>query len=84
MKKYSVAMVRDRLAEALDHAEAGIPVVIERRGLRYRLMLEPDEPRRARRRASLIDTLDPAVEAGEWSWEWTSDGLTFAPGRSAK
>ena len=37
MKRYTVAQVRERLSEALDSAEAGKPVVIERRGVRFRL-----------------------------------------------
>ena len=31
-KRYTVAAVRERLADALDEAEKGIPVIIERRG----------------------------------------------------
>ena len=37
MKRYSVALVRERLAEALNEVDRGIPVVIERRGVRYRV-----------------------------------------------
>ncbi len=40
MKKYTVAMVRERLAEAPDAAEQGVPVVNERRGVRYTLAVE--------------------------------------------
>ena len=76
MKRYSVSHVRERLSEALDEAEKGIPVIIERKGVRYRLALEKTPaPRRTRRRP--IEVLDPAVESGQWTWDWTTDGLEF-------
>lgn len=76
MKRYTVAAVRERLAEALDEADRGVPVVIERRGVRYRLVVEPSEPRQ-RTRESQIEVLDPAVAAGRWTWGWSSKGLRF-------
>jgi hypothetical protein len=76
MKRYTVAVVRERLAEALDDAERGVAVIIERKGVRYRLAVEkPASPRKARR--SHIEILDPAVSSGHWSWDWTPRGLTF-------
>jgi hypothetical protein len=74
MKKYSVALLRERLSEALDEAETGIPVVVERRGVRYTLTAETRKrPRTARR--PRIEILDPAVADGQWTWEWTPAGL---------
>jgi antitoxin (DNA-binding transcriptional repressor) of toxin-antitoxin stability system len=77
VKRYTVAQVRQRLAEAFDSAERGEPVVIERRGVRFRI-----EAVRPRRRSSspraLIDFLDPTVEAGCWSWTWGSGALRFS------
>jgi len=76
MKRYTVAVVRERLAEALDEAERGNPVIIERKGVRYRLTVErPVSPRTARR--SHIEIRDPAVLRGQWSWDWTPKGLAF-------
>ena len=76
MKRYGVAVVRERLAEALDEAEKGIPVIIERKGVRYRLAVE--KPRTIRKtRKPRIEILDPAVESGEWTWAWTPKGLAF-------
>jgi antitoxin (DNA-binding transcriptional repressor) of toxin-antitoxin stability system len=60
MKRYTVAVVRKRLAEALDEAERGEPVFIERKGVRYRLSLDTAKPRRTRR-TSRIQVVDPAV-----------------------
>jgi antitoxin (DNA-binding transcriptional repressor) of toxin-antitoxin stability system len=76
MKRYTVALVRERLAEALDEAERGVPVIIERKGVRYRLSLEAPTSRR-KARGSKIDILDPAVAEGQWSWNWTPAGLKF-------
>jgi antitoxin (DNA-binding transcriptional repressor) of toxin-antitoxin stability system len=81
MKRYTVALVRERLAEALDHAEQGEPVFIERKGVRYRLSLDTDRPRRARR-SSRIQVLDRAVAEGRWTWDWTATGVRFRARKS--
>lgn len=76
MKRYTVSVVRERLAEALDEADSGVPVIIERKGVRYRLAVEkPPSSRRPRR--SHVEILDPAVASGQWSWDWTPKGLAF-------
>jgi antitoxin (DNA-binding transcriptional repressor) of toxin-antitoxin stability system len=84
MKRYTVAMVRERLAEALDEAERGVPVVIERRGIRYVLRAETAQKRRPRRRPSLLEIVDPSVAEGQWHWTWTSSGLRFGGRRSRR
>ena len=80
MKTYKVAVVRERLAEALDEADRGMPVIIERRGVRYRVSVE--EPSRARPagKKAKIRTLDPAVDDGQWTWETDAAGLQFQGG----
>jgi hypothetical protein len=80
MKHYSVATARQQLAEALDSAEAGVPVVIERRGVRFRLSREEAVPAPASGPA-LVEIVDPAVERGDWTWAMTSHGLRFSAGR---
>ena len=75
MKRYSAAQVRERLADVLNEAEQGIPIVIERRGVRY--VLKVERPRRQRKSRSAIEVLDPAVAAGEWQWTFTAHGLRF-------
>lgn len=77
MKRYTVSQVRERLAEALDQADRGVPVIIERKGIRYALKVERPSAPPTRRRKSIITYMDPAVEAGQWSWEMGSDGLEF-------
>ncbi len=76
MKRYTVGAVRQRLAEALDEALQGVPVIIERKGVRYRLSVDRGKPVAKAKRAR-IEILDPAVADGRWSWEWTPEGLGF-------
>ena len=83
MKRYTVSQVRERLAEALDQAEKGVPVVIERKGVRYSLTVERP-PARPRRRKSRIIILDPAVEAGQWTWDWEPGKMEFRDTRTRK
>jgi hypothetical protein len=80
MKTYKVAMVRERLAEALDEAERGMPVFIERKGVRYRLTMEKPGRSRVTGRRPKIETLDAAVAEGQWSWETGPTGLRFRDG----
>ncbi|HEY1304963.1 MAG TPA: hypothetical protein VGF24_15490 [Vicinamibacterales bacterium] len=76
-KRYTVAHVRERLSDALDEAEQGVNVIIERRGTRFRLSVASDAPRRSRRRKPKIEVLDPAVADGQWSWTWTPRSLSL-------
>jgi len=80
MKRYASSQVRERFAEMLDAAEKGEEVFIERRGVRYVLRAESRRPSR-KRRQSLIAYMDPAIEAGQWTWELGADGLQFVDTR---
>jgi hypothetical protein len=85
MKRYPVAVLRERLAEALDAAYQGVPVVIERKGVRYRLTREPAAKKARSVRNRLFEIIDPAVMAGEWTWDWSPDGgMKFVPGKPKK
>jgi antitoxin (DNA-binding transcriptional repressor) of toxin-antitoxin stability system len=77
VKRYTAAAARQRLAEALDDADRGVPVVIERKGVRYRLALEKPVARRRAGRLPHVEILDPAVAKGAWTWDWTPKGLVF-------
>lgn len=82
VKKYPVAMVRERLSEALDRAEQGQPVLIERRGVTYELRVRKPRPRR-KRPARQIEILDGSlVTSGQWTWDWKEGGLRFRARRS--
>lgn len=78
VKKYKVAMVRERLSQALDEAERGEPVFIERSGVTYRLSVETPA-RRPKTRQPAIEILDPAVERGDWTWNPDGGELQFTP-----
>jgi antitoxin (DNA-binding transcriptional repressor) of toxin-antitoxin stability system len=76
MKKYTVGMVRERLSEALDEAQSGEQVFIQRRGVRYRLSVEP--ARRGKKTTKpRIEIVDPAVADGQWTWDWANGQLRF-------
>lgn len=76
MKKFTVAMVRERLSDALDSALGGEPVFIERKGVTYRLSVESVKKAR-RRRKPRFDVLDPALLDGQWSWDWKDGEIGF-------
>jgi hypothetical protein len=81
MKRYSVSKARERLADLLNEADQGLPVIIERRDVRYVLRVEPASRPRVSRR-SVIETLDPTIDAGQWRWNWTPKGVRFAVPRA--
>jgi len=81
-KRYSMAHAREELAHVLDLAERGESVVIERRGVQFTVSVARDAPRR--RRAAHLEIVDPAIEAGQWSWEWKDGGLDFVDARPRK
>ena len=80
MKRYTSSQVRARLADVIDAAERGEEVIIERRGVRYSVRAERATPVQ-RTRKSLIQSVDPGVAAGEWTWTWNADGPTFSSKR---
>ena len=66
----------------LDEAEKGPGVIIERKGVLFRLSL--DQPQRPPRRSDPVqlEILDADVEAGTWSWGIKSkDEISFLPTR---
>ena len=83
MKVLKVAEARARFGEILDEAEKGAPVVIERRGVRFRLVAEP-ERRTATAKPALFDFVDAGVMTGQWSWKAGATGVTFAPRRKRR
>jgi antitoxin (DNA-binding transcriptional repressor) of toxin-antitoxin stability system len=83
MKRYTAAEARARLSDALDHAEAGAAVVIERRGVRFRLVRDSRRAHRATP-ASSIEIIDPAVEQGQWTWTITKGQWRFVARRPVR
>ena len=81
MQKYSVSMVRERLSEALDTADRGEPVLIERRGVTYELTVRR-APTRKKKATPQIEVLDRAIVEGNWTWDWDKSNLRLRTGRS--
>jgi antitoxin (DNA-binding transcriptional repressor) of toxin-antitoxin stability system len=77
MKRYTMTQARQQFAELLDAAERGRPVVIERRGVRFVVEAQRRTQRRSAPRKSIIASVDPAVASGEWTWNWSVNGLSF-------
>jgi hypothetical protein len=81
IKRYTASVARERLAEALDHADRGVPVVIERKGVRYRITREFRTTRKRSARQPRLEILDRAVADGQWTWEPGPRGFAFRPRR---
>lgn len=75
VKGFTVSEARARFGDLLDQAEQGDAVVIERHGVRFVLRAEPR--RAAPASPKFFEWLDPAVDAGQWTWDLTSKGATF-------
>ena len=78
MKNLKVAEARARFGEILDEAERGVPVVIERRGIRFLVTAEPVDAGKATMPPDPFTYVDPAVMSGNWTWTAGPKGLTFA------
>lgn len=76
MKQLKVAEARARFGEVLDGAEKGEPIFIERRGVRFRVIVEPRSAA-AGTKTPLFDFVDPDVMAGQWTWLSGAKGLRF-------
>jgi len=85
MKRYAAAKARQQFSLLLDAAERGESVIIERRGVRFRLRVEQQPALRATPRcAPVIEFMDPAVDAGHWSWNWGPEGLRFVAAKRGR
>jgi hypothetical protein len=82
MKGFTVAEARARFGDLLDQAEQGESVLIERRGVRYVLKAEASQPPPPS--GKFFEWLDPAVEAGEWTWDLARSGARFKARRARK
>jgi hypothetical protein len=85
MKRYTAAKARQQFSFLLDTAERGESVIIERRGVRFRIRAERQSALKATaRRAPVIEFVDPAVAAGRWSWNWRPEGLRFVAAKRGR
>jgi len=70
MARYSASEARRQFFELLDAAERGEEVILDRKGIRFRLVVEPNQVVEPPTSPLIID--DPDVLSGEWTW--VSDG----------
>ncbi len=79
MSPLSAAAARRRISELLDAAERGADAIIERRGVQFRVVAIK-KPAPKKRRKPIFKFSHPAVEAGDWTWQYEpGKGLTFVP-----
>jgi antitoxin (DNA-binding transcriptional repressor) of toxin-antitoxin stability system len=78
MKKYTVGLVRERLSEALDAAQRGEPVIIQRRGVEYRLSAEPAKRTKRKATKPKIVIVDREVAEGQWTWDLADGQARFS------
>ena len=80
MARTTAAQARQNLSRLLDAAERGEEVIVERRGVRFRIVAEAAEPAAPPGEPLLV--ADDAVLSGEWHWEAGADGdLVFVDDR---
>lgn len=77
VKRYTVSHARERLADVLDEAERTGSILIQRGDREY--VITPKRRTRAAKPQSVIEVLDPAIDAGAWTWDLTASGLRFRP-----
>jgi antitoxin (DNA-binding transcriptional repressor) of toxin-antitoxin stability system len=68
MKRYTTATAKQRFSLLLDAAERGEPVIIERRGVRFRVQTDRQSSRKKPPRNPVIEIVDPAVANGGWQF----------------
>lgn len=77
---------RQEFFRLLDAVEQGEAVVVERKGVRFRLsLLEPAAEKHASGSVSPVEVSDPDVLSGDWTWSGDQDGqLQFRPRRKGR
>jgi prevent-host-death family protein len=76
MKRYTASQLRQNLSRALNEVEHGEPVVVERRGRRFRIVADRDPPPK-RAVKPFFRVTDPALLESGWTWTWTKKGLSL-------
>lgn len=71
MARYTATDARRQLFDLLDAAEQGQEVILERRGKRFRLILEP---KKIQNHENPILFMDEILESGEWTWSSDNQG----------
>ena len=83
MKSMRVAEARARFGELLDEAEQGNTVIVERGGVRFRIVADrPDAGGRSD--DPLFEFVDASVLDGAWTWKAGAKGLKFTVRRKRR
>jgi prevent-host-death family protein len=80
VKRYSASQFRQNLSRALDEAEQGQPVVVDRAGRRFRIVPEVSS-NRARKAEPIFRLAQRDLLDRGWSWTWTERGLSLRVGK---
>ena len=80
MVRFTASEARKRISDVLNGAEQGETVVIERRGVRFRVVIDRLGPIKTvpAGKAPVLEIRDPGVEAGTWTWRPERGGLKFS------
>lgn len=76
MKRYTASELRQNLSRALDEVERGDPVVVDRRGQRFRIVADRPPARLAKAQPIFQVTDLNLLERG-WTWSWNARGLSL-------
>ena len=78
MMRFTTATAKQIFSILHDAAERGESVIIERRGVQFRVQPERQATSKKTRRKPVIEIVDPAVAKGVWQWQWRANGLRFS------
>ncbi len=73
MPRFTATEARKQLFRLLDSAEKGEEVILERRGTRFRIMLDPG-PKSGDHPIAPLNVTDKDVLSGEWTWTAGAEG----------
>jgi antitoxin (DNA-binding transcriptional repressor) of toxin-antitoxin stability system len=74
MTRVTATEARQRLFQLLDAAERGESVVLERKGVRFRLVVEPARADPFVAADCPLTVNDQGLLSGEWHWEFNPEG----------
>ena len=74
MARYTATDARRHFFQLLDAAEQGEEIVLERHGVRFKLMLEESSSSKLQKKVKPLLTADEAVLEGNWTWVSDDEG----------
>lgn len=80
-KRYTTSSARQHLAQMLDEAEQGEAVIVERGGVRFRVVTETPKKSPSRSTKPFVKLLDPTLLEKGWTWTWSKHGVSLDSGK---